>query len=143
MIKKWNNFNKINNFDVINESKLEDELKNQGYSTNEIPELMDFARKGELGKTLAENGKNLTFGLLDAIYTFKPTHIKPIKQIDNYTIYKVYGSKFQSYTYFKRFGEHAIILNDNSFKQSQLISAQKIINNYNSISSQLEEELNQ
>lgn len=82
-------------------------------------------------------------GLLDAIYTFKPTHIEPIKQIREYTIYKVYGSKFQSYTYFKRFGEHAIILNDNSFKQSQLISAQKIINNYNSISSQLEEELNQ
>ena len=68
MIKKWNNFNKINNFDVINESKLEDELKNQGYSVNEIPELMDFARKGELGKTLSENGKNLTFGLLHAIY---------------------------------------------------------------------------
>ncbi|WP_302806438.1 WYL domain-containing protein [Holdemanella biformis] len=82
-------------------------------------------------------------GLLDAIYTFKPTHIEPIKQIREYTIYKVYGSKFQSYTYFKRFGEHAIILNDNSFKQSQLISAQKIINNYNSISSQLEEEFNQ
>ena len=48
MIKNWNNFNKINNFDIINESKLEDELKNQGYSDNEIPELMDFARKGEL-----------------------------------------------------------------------------------------------
>lgn len=68
MIKKWNNFNKINNSYIINEGKLEDELKNQGYSINEIPDLMDFARKGELGKTLSENGKNLTFGLLDAIY---------------------------------------------------------------------------
>lgn len=76
--------------------------------------------------------------LLNRIYTFKPTSIEKIKEIDSYTIYKVYGSKFQTQNYFSRFGSDAIFLNEPELIQTQIDSANKILENYSKIQKELE-----
>ena len=83
---------------------------------------------------LTKNGVSL----LERIYTFRPTYIDKIDQIDDYSIYKVLGSNFQIYNYFKRFGADAIILNDEKFSEEQKEMASRIIQNYDLIRKELE-----
>lgn len=84
---------------------------------------------------LTKNG----ISLLERIYTFRPTYIDKIDQIDDYSIYKVLGSNFQIYNYFKRFGADAIILNDEKFSEEQKEMASRIIQNYDLIRKELED----
>lgn len=56
------------NDSILESSNLESELLRVGYDNSELSELKNQASKGELGNFLIGNGKNITFGILNAIY---------------------------------------------------------------------------
>lgn len=53
---------------ITERKNLDNELRNIGYSDDEIKELNNLSTKGELGKYLNSEGKDFTFGILKAIY---------------------------------------------------------------------------
>jgi hypothetical protein len=61
---------RIQNFDnfLTEGNNLKKELLKMGYDKKELSQIQNFAINGELGKFLQSEGKDLTFGILNAIY---------------------------------------------------------------------------